>query len=112
MNFDVPGVGNDECAPPARRLGDLVATSTFRAGSPTELFRVLDECLTAAGAYREQLVRVDVELSSADQRAELDEAWLAWMPHPESRPTRTVRVALDAEAGLAASALAWSPQSL
>lgn len=112
MNFDVPEAKTAHGAPAVRRLDDMVATSDLTAGTAVQLFALFDTCLAAAGAYREQVLRVDVRLGSQDQLAALDEAWRAWIPHESLRPTRTTVVDPDvaATAPIVGSLVAVSPQ--
>ncbi len=87
--------------PSATRIGPLVTSSIIVARDPgattvpddiesqlANLFHHVGDMLQAAGAEWQHVAKMTFFLPSLDDRAALNEPWLAHFPDPTSRPSR------------------------
>jgi enamine deaminase RidA (YjgF/YER057c/UK114 family) len=91
--------------PSATRVGPLVMSSIIVARDPggtdvpadigsqlANLFHHVGAMLRAADAEWRHVVKMSFYLPSLDDRAALNEPWLAHFPDPDSRPSRHTQV--------------------
>jgi enamine deaminase RidA (YjgF/YER057c/UK114 family) len=87
--------------PSACRIGPMIASSVIIGRNPGEtvvpddvatqvanLFLHMGEMLRTAGARWEHVIKIDFTVPSLDDRAFINEAYLAHFPDPASRPAR------------------------
>ncbi len=100
----VDGFSHKNPIPPASRLGDWIATGVIsgrdaqRNISPDPLtqaramFVNLDKILAAAGASKDDILKLNVWIASESIRAHLNTAWLEVFPDAQTRPARQVMI--------------------
>jgi 2-iminobutanoate/2-iminopropanoate deaminase len=101
QSFDVASMPHSNPIPAVTRIGPLIVSSVIASRNPgtstvpddiatqlDNLFHHVGEMLAAAGAEWHHVAKMTFYLPTLDQRAVLNEPWLARFPDPSSRPAR------------------------
>jgi enamine deaminase RidA (YjgF/YER057c/UK114 family) len=104
-SIDIESFAHSNPLPSASRIGPLVMSSVVVGRDPggttvpdevsgqlANLFHHVGELLTAAGATWDDVVKMNFWVPSLDDRALLNEPWLAHFPDEASRPARHTQV--------------------
>jgi 2-iminobutanoate/2-iminopropanoate deaminase len=104
-SFEVASMPHSNPIPAVTRIGPLVVSSIIASRDPgsstvpddvraqlDNLFHHVGEMLAAAGAEWRHVAKMTFYLSSLEQRAELNDPWLARFPDPSSRPARHTQI--------------------
>ena len=100
-SIDIESFRHTNPIPSACRIGPMIASSVIIGRNPggqdvpddvaaqvANLFAHMGEMLEAAGAGWEHVLKIDFTVPSLDDRATINDAYLAHFPDPASRPAR------------------------